>query len=80
MPRLSTPILMAILNLIETGHWRALNGQQLEVTMTTHQGHPLDSQRIYQFNPKTNQLIATQETVNGQSYSLGENGLVLSKQ
>ncbi|MDP2568576.1 hypothetical protein Q8W14_09440 [Photobacterium damselae subsp. piscicida] len=48
--------------------------------MTTHQGHPLDSQRIYQFNPKTNQLIATQETVNGQSYSLGENGLVLSKQ
>ncbi|HIF9189361.1 TPA: hypothetical protein ACX6QD_001551 [Photobacterium damselae] len=67
-------------DLIETGRWRALNSQQLEVTMTTHQGHPLDSQRIYQFDPKTNQLIATQETVNGQSYSLGENGLVLSKQ
>ncbi|WP_318475034.1 hypothetical protein [Photobacterium leiognathi] len=65
-------------SLKENGNWQALSDTQLQVNMTSH--HGLNSERIYTFDPSKQQLTATEETVNGQKYHLGTNGLVLTKQ
>lgn len=65
-------------SLVENGNWQALNDTQLQVNMTSH--HGLNSERIYTFLPSKMQLTATEETVNGQKYHIGNDGLVLTKQ
>lgn len=65
-------------SLEETGQWQTVSATQLQVKMTSH--HGLTSSRIYTFTPELQQLTAHEETVNGQTYTLGGKGLVLIKQ
>ncbi|KJG13985.1 hypothetical protein [Photobacterium iliopiscarium] len=67
-------------DLLETGHWQAINTTTVKVTMTTHQGRPLNSERIYSYDPHSEQLSTQQETVDGQTYELGVEGLILQRQ
>ncbi|PLC58757.1 hypothetical protein [Photobacterium carnosum] len=67
-------------DLLETGHWQAINPTSVKVTMITHQGRPLNSERIYSYDPHSEQLSTQQETVDGQTYELGVEGLILQRQ
>lgn len=67
-------------DLIETGHWQTIDPTTVKVTMTTHQGKPLNSERVYSYDPHSEQLTTKQETVNGQTYQLGVEGLILQRQ
>lgn len=62
----------------ETGFWQQTGENRVQVVMTRHQGRRLLSERIFILDG--DQLTAREETVNGQTYSLGEEGLKLRRQ
>ncbi|CAG18573.1 COG3650 family protein [Photobacterium profundum] len=65
-------------SLVETGFWQQASQDTVQVMMTRHQGRRLNGERFFTLDGNT--LITTEEVVNGQTYSLGSNGLQLEKQ
>lgn len=65
-------------SLNETGFWQQAGENAVQVVMAKHQGRRLISTRVFAFDG--NQITAKEETVNGQTYSLGGDGLSLKKQ
>lgn len=61
----------------EQGFWQQVNDKQINVVMSRYQGRKLTAQRIYDVNGFT--LLATQETINGMEYNLGDRGLSLER-
>lgn len=59
----------------ESGYWQQINPEQIQVVMTHHQGQRLIAERI--FTKQGNSLKATTEKVNGNIYTIVDNGLVL---
>ncbi|WP_299017321.1 hypothetical protein [uncultured Photobacterium sp.] len=62
----------------ETGFWQQVSDNSVQVVMTKHQGRRLISERRFVLDG--DRITTREETVNGQTYSLGDNGLVLKKQ
>lgn len=60
----------------ETGIWQQISQDKVQVMMTRHQGQYLVSERLFTRQGFT--LNADKETINGQEYSLGPEGLTLS--
>lgn len=62
----------------ETGFWQQASDNTVQVVMTKHQGRRLISQRLFTLDG--DRLTTREETVSGQTYSLGNDGLSLKKQ
>lgn len=65
-------------SLNETGFWQQAGDNKVQVFMTRHQGRRLLSERV--FTLEDGRLTVSEETVNGQTYSLGGEGLSLTRQ
>ncbi|MGF1713582.1 hypothetical protein L4D08_01570 [Photobacterium chitinilyticum] len=65
-------------SLNETGFWQQGSDNTVQVVMTKHQGRRLISERV--FTLEDNQITVKEETVNGQTFNLGGDGLSLKKQ
>ncbi|PSW19356.1 hypothetical protein C9I98_13390 [Photobacterium sanctipauli] len=63
-------------SLNETGFWQQTSATQVKVTMVSHQGRRLISERL--FTLEDGQLTTQEETINGQTFPLGGAGLVLA--
>ena len=62
----------------ETGFWQQAGDNTVQVVMTRHQGRRLLSKRVFTLDG--DRLTAREEIINGQTYSLGSEGLSLKKQ
>ena len=66
----------------EEGLWQQVSEDSVKVMMTSHQGRRLLSERIYTLEDteQGQRLIAHDEIINGNEYSLGDGGLQLKRQ
>lgn len=65
-------------SLNEVGFWQQASDNTVQVVMTQHQGRRLISERVFTFDD--NRITVKEETVNGQTFSLGGDGLSLERQ
>ncbi|OAN16933.1 hypothetical protein A3K86_08320 [Photobacterium jeanii] len=62
----------------EQGIWQQIDDEHVKVIMTSHQGRRLLSERVFELDGE--RLIARDEVINGNRYSLGDGGLQLERQ
>lgn len=62
----------------ERGFWQQAGEGKVKVTMAQYQGRRLISERVFVRDGE--QLSANEETINGETYFLGDSGLTLRKQ
>lgn len=65
-------------SIVETGFWQQAGENTVQVMMTEHQGRRLNSERLFTLTGR--HLSVYEERINGQTYSLGREGLQLDKQ